>query len=1712
MAVSKVALKYLENISNNGNTNNTSNTTQIENSAIRPIIQPNKPNQSFSNNPPKFRYPLKSTNTNTSPIAARNDFNLKSKNKFNNNDFPTKKNLSPAKINNPILRRNLKKVDSNSSPNSKSPQSPSLLTSSSPTKSKSTLSSKSKSKSIANSIAKFENFNHSTDPILPVNNLSLGTKSQKNSPNSPNLSKSSSSSSLSSSISTSNFKRNFSIKNKESVIGLKGRKKLIISEDDQANLNQFKIDSKINNLQGYEYLCRVGEAKQWLQNIIQEELPSEHYLTNDALRDGVILAKLTKKISPNLVKKIIPSNPKNKNLQFKHTENINCFFKLFDLINMPEIFRFELTDLYDKKNIPKVIFSIHALSYILVSNEVSLKKNSNFNLTDINLKKMDNLVGKLNFTNDEILNSQKILDNSNTNLNNFNDLSKSATSKSNINAKISRKKSVSFNNTPEISYIEDNNTNNEYSPVEFDKKQLEVNMKMLDIDDCSPQDVNQITKKSDVLDDNDDNDDDDDDNEAESMELDILIDSIIKVQAISRGSIFRYNMFVNKLLLKSFENDIIMVNIVTLQSKIRGNLFRNYIKLHQRDLILDNKNFIDSIIALQSKIRSNLFRKKSDKKSNDLLLNATGFTQLFSVIRGNKLRNDLMLKHFFLNKFIYEIVFLQSFIRSKNLNQKVSNKLNYIDLMSNSSIKKFQSIIRSKLLQSRLKAEKKVINSNDVIKSVEILQSSIRSLKVKKKLKEINLNLWKYSDRFIDLQSIARGGLLRKNLNFILDTIDFNENKINELVSISRGKRLRKNLQLFNQELNAGKSLKSIVEVQSIVKGLLSRYKTDVLLDELDLETDVIIELQSIIRGGFLRSNITKMFEYYNKNVDKVIKVQNYIRSKLIKNSYQKLIMMENPPLSIVKNYAYLLNDTEKDFQEEMVLSNLKQEIKFKTTSIKKLEDINSKLDIKIALLVKNKITLDELIKQRNNGYNGYKVNSTNNQVGLIDITSLNKNTRMIIENYQSLFYLLQTQPDYLTRIMNQFISKSKYVISNESDSGFQNSISSNSNKRHNIIIPKREEFLFIRFLIYLIEFAFDFFAKSIDDFIISFNFASSKLLFLFNSCLYQKKKLRKIVQDFIVHIANLENLSLESDPVKIYESHLKEESKKQGKKILPNPQLKVEEIIQEPIIRNKFISNLQNLRELTNLLISIIEKKLFENPKAINENFPIHIRLICFSIYKKSIKKFPTLPEKNHLGLIGSIFIDNYLNMILKAPENFGLDVLISKNLKENLGEVGLLLYQTFLMKPFGIDNVYLQPLNDFIYSLNDRIGKIMKELIKGNDDIESAYNMTVFDDIIAHHRPTLLIELKDMINIFELIRENLNIVCIDKQATIREYIIEIIKLSKDTKDLRLIIGSKEFKLMLDPQTSDISNTDVKTNTLLIQAKRCILYIMRVQEADNLYELLVKKIELEDEIKYKKIIEDEMSEKMDKSIYTKDKQGSLGVNLSKITFHDLKCLSLERILELDSIGKISREDNFQSLLNQISFDIKTKHNQRLKRQKEIKLIRQTIKGLENKEEYLKNLLKVYNSYIEKAMINLQRKPTLNSNKKLINIFSKQYAYQRKLIKQGKVPKFGSFKYSGKYLYEHKILKNLKFGGNGLLELNRVNFMFSSDEIGVFLIEVEYYGNNVIPNAVVKLTLDNLLQYQYENKEFIEMFSGMAQFETNTLLTFIFKKFYDNQN
>lgn len=129
------------------------------------------------------------------------------------------------------------------------------------------------------------------------------------------------------------------------------------------------MDEKRHEQIAYEYLCHLEETKKWIEMCIKETLPDSTEL-EEGLRNGVYLAKLGHRFHPESVplKRIYDINQsryRQSGLTFRHTDNINHWLRAMTALGLPPIFLPETTDLYDRKNMPRVVYCIHALSLYL---------------------------------------------------------------------------------------------------------------------------------------------------------------------------------------------------------------------------------------------------------------------------------------------------------------------------------------------------------------------------------------------------------------------------------------------------------------------------------------------------------------------------------------------------------------------------------------------------------------------------------------------------------------------------------------------------------------------------------------------------------------------------------------------------------------------------------------------------------------------------------------------------------------------------------------------------------------------------------------------------------------------------------------------------------------------------------------------------------------------------------------------------------------------------------------------------------------------------------------------------------------------------------------------------------------------------------------------------------------------------------------------------
>jgi len=383
-----------------------------------------------------------------------------------------------------------------------------------------------------------------------------------------------------------------------------------------------------------------------------------------------------------------------------------------------------------------------------------------------------------------------------------------------------------------------------------------------------------------------------------------------------------------------------------------------------------------------------------------------------------------------------------------------------------------------------------------------------------------------------------------------------------------------------------------------------------------------------------------------------------------------------------------------------------------------------------------------------------------------------------------------------------------------------------------------------------------------------------------------------------------------------------------------------------------------------------------------------------------------------------------------------------------------------------------------------------------------EQHFDIDEFNDLYARTKPTLYIKMADIFSVHQLVAGDASYICPPGHDDMLREVIRELGSAKSNENELMNVSASEICLTLNPKLHEAEDPNAEAKSLFTETKRCILYIIRVQSGANLLEIMVKPITPEDEDRWEALVRDELSSTHTRTAYSENPL----IDLASLTYADLKRTALENILRLETqYGRLTRHNHYQDLLNAIAVDIRSKHRRRIARTRELEAVKLTLARLNDQATYLEGQLKTYNDYIEQAMVTLQNK---KGKKRFLMPFTKQWDHERELARSGRVPKFGSFKYSAQDLANRGIL--VAWAGYPERNWEKLDLTISSNEVGVFSLE----GSNgpiSIPGASALVPLDDLLQAQFNNTQFLDFFGGKGEgvrVNVNLFLHLIMRKFY----
>ncbi len=450
-------------------------------------------------------------------------------------------------------------------------------------------------------------------------------------------------------------------------------------------------------------------------------------------------------------------------------------------------------------------------------------------------------------------------------------------------------------------------------------------------------------------------------------------------------------------------------------------------------LLLENES---SIISVQTLARGFLARKAQATQAAHLQLAQRYIVRAQAQCRGVLVRRAVSYYREQQTRLLPWVVSLQAACRACLLRRRWHAWTRRIKGRSREVVK-IQAQIRGFLVRRRLAMLRSAFQRSVV--SITKMQAQTRARIVLRKRNQLMkvFSTEKVFGSVVKLQAAARGAIRRAAIARQLNALDRLDGSIISLQAQAAGVLVRRRIGTQLAKLENITDI--VVRIQAAVRTYLARKRLLVLIRGLRKATPIIVQLQAraranlaqalqaLFRGVIQRKRFREKMRYYRENLDKVVKIQSLFRAKETREQYRQLTMGTNVSVGTIKNFVHLLDDSEADFQEELDLERMRKRVVERIRENQALENDVNDLDVKIALVVHNVKTFEELVKvRRKYGADTAAAHASRASVlaahgdPFAGPSTLDHTAKRKLELYQQLFYLLQSRGEYLARLFSE--------------------------------------------------------------------------------------------------------------------------------------------------------------------------------------------------------------------------------------------------------------------------------------------------------------------------------------------------------------------------------------------------------------------------------------------------------------------------------------------------------------------------------------------------------------------------------------------------------------------------------------------------------------------------------------------------------------------
>nr|XP_055180176.1 ras GTPase-activating-like protein IQGAP3 [Nyctereutes procyonoides] len=867
--------------------------------------------------------------------------------------------------------------------------------------------------------------------------------------------------------------------------------------------------------------------------------------------------------------------------------------------------------------------------------------------------------------------------------------------------------------------------------------------------------------------------------------------------------------------------------------------------------------------------------------------------------------------------------------------------------------------------------------------------------------------------------------------------------------------------------------LPAVIKIQAHWRGYRQRKTYLERLQYFRANLDAVIKIQAWVRMWAACRRYRRRLGYFQKNVNAIVKIQAYFRARKARDDYRVLVHSPHPTVSVVCRFAHLLNQSQEDFMVEAELLKLQEEVVRKIRSNQQLQQDLDLMDIKIGLLVKNRITLQEVVshckkltKKNKEQLSGMMV--LDKQKGL---KSLSKEKRRKLEAYQHLFYLLQTQPIYLAKL-------TFYMPQNKTTKFMESVIFSLYNYASN----RREAYLLLQLFKTMLQEEIRSKVEQPQD-MVTGNPTVVRLVVRFYRNGRGQSALREILGRVIQEVLEDKRLSVHTDPIHLYKSWINQSEAQTGQRSHLPYDVTPEQALSHPEVQRRLDISLHSLLAVTNKFLVAIMSSV--------DRIPYGMRYVAKVLRTTLAEKFPDNSENEVYKVVGNLLYYRFLNPAIVAPDAFDIVAMaaggaLATPQRHTLGAVAQVLQHAAAGKVFSGESRHLRALNDYLEETHLKFRRFVCRACQVPEP-EERFAMDEYSDMVAVAKPVVYITVGELVNTHRLLLEHQDWIAPDHCDPLHELLEDLGELPTVpdligegvAADGNLDLSKLEVSLTLANKFEGLETDTGNANaqSLLLSTKQMLADIMQFQPRDSLEEMLSLPLSREQEAAHQQLMcqrqacETQIPEPL-------RRHRSLTAH-SLLPLADKRRRVLRNLRQLEGLGLVSARDGYQGLVDGLAKDICSQHRHRQWRKAELGKLQATLQGLDAKMAFYEEQGDYYSQYIRTCLGHLAPRAKTS----------------------GKGKKQPSLHYTAAQLQEKGVLVEIE----DLPHSHFRNVIFDitpGDEAGKFEVNARFLG---VDMERFQLHYQDLLQLQYEGVAVMKLFNK-AKVNVNLLIFLLNKK------